>query len=179
MKKCNWRDLHGVSLILPVHAVRRWVASGIHGMLRSPRQQIQSMRQQRHNCFQRTLRSRRTAGQIDDQRRAKRPADRSAQRSQWRVPQPLGTHPFGHSVYQPVTNQPRGVRRHIARSQTRPARRHNQPRNLRVPSQCPGNQLQFVGQHLQQPLPSPPPPPASAAPPDPKHPPALPWSSDR
>ena len=37
---------------------------------------------------------------------AQRPADGPAQRSQRRVPQPLGTHPLGHSIDQPVTDQP-------------------------------------------------------------------------
>jgi hypothetical protein len=121
---------------------------GSRGMLRASGQQIKCMRQHRQNRRQGALRSRRATRQIDDQRASKRPAHRTAQRSQRSLPQSLSAHALRQSVDHPFADQSRSLRRHIPRSQPRPPRSHNQTYAGRMTPQRCGNQIQLIGQDL-------------------------------
>jgi hypothetical protein len=106
------------------------------------------MRKQRQNRPQRALRSRRAARQVYDQRLSQRPANRTAQRSKRRMPQSISAHLFRQSVDQPFTDQPRGLRSHVPRSQPGTPRSHNQVRALCVPSQRYSDQIQLIRKRL-------------------------------
>jgi len=119
-------------------------------MPRAPSQKIQRMRQHRQNRGQRTRRPGRAARQIHDQRRSKCSAHRAAQRSQGSMPKSLSAHKLRQAINYPFADQPRGLRRHIPRSQSRPTRRHNQARTCRMTAQRCGDQIQFIGQNLRR-----------------------------
>jgi len=95
-------------------------------MRRPPRDQLQRMRQQIHHRLQRLDRPRRTARQIQDQARSPNTAHRTAQRSKARLAHSLQSHLLRDPVYQPIAHRARSFRRHVARSDSRPARGYHQ-----------------------------------------------------
>jgi hypothetical protein len=155
MQKCNGRDLHGVLLILIAVTPSMLIVLCESMMSRPPRQQVQRMRQHQQNRRERTSRARRTPRQIHNQRISQRPANRTAQRCQRRLQQPIGSHTLRQSIDQPLTDHPRSLRRHIPLRQPGPSRRHNQVYNFRVTSQRLSDLVDLIRQHLAQHLPHP------------------------
>jgi hypothetical protein len=117
-------------------------------MLRTPCQQIKCMRQHRQNRREGTLRPGRTPRQVHDQRATKRPAHCTTERSKRSLQHPLGAHTLRQSVDHPFADESRGLRRHIPRSQPRPACRRNQDCTGRMTAQRRGYQIQLIGQNL-------------------------------
>jgi hypothetical protein len=124
------------------------IAIGSRVMFRPPRQQIKRVWQHRQNRRQRSLRPRRAARQIHDQRLSKRPTHRTTQRSKRSMPQALGAHTLRQSIDHPFTDQLRSLRRYIPRSQPRPSSSHNQTRTGRVTPQSRCNQVHIIRQNL-------------------------------
>ena len=85
------------------------------------------MGQQIDYRLQRLDRSRRTARQIQDQARSPDAAHRTAQRREARLTRSLHSHLLRDTFHQPVAHSAGRFRRHVARSDSRPARCHDQP----------------------------------------------------
>ncbi len=118
-------------------------------VLRPSGEQIERVGQQWQNGRQRGLRARRIARQVDNERRAKRPADRPAERRERRVQQAVGAHPLSQPLDQPLADQPRRLRRNIARSQPRASRRNHQTAAGGMAAQRIGDKIKLVGQGLR------------------------------
>src|SRR5439155_27005891 len=96
-------------------------------MLRVAAQQLQRMRQQINDCFQRFNRAYRASREVQDHHLSPGAARSPAQGGKWSVLPAFEAHPFRHAFQSALADSPRRLWSYIARRNARATRRYYQP----------------------------------------------------